>query len=115
MKSYKDLEVWKKSFNLAKAIYLLSTKLPKTEQFAITSQIQRAAVSIPSNLAEGQQRSSSREFAHFISISRGSVAELITQLELIQDIYKIDCGNEIAQADEVGKMLYALERNIKER
>jgi hypothetical protein len=43
------------------------------------------------------------------------VAELITQLELIQDIYKIDCGNEIAQADEVGKMLYALERNIKER
>jgi four helix bundle protein len=53
MKSYKDLEVWKKSFNLAKAIYLLSTKLPKTEQFAITSQIQRAAVSIPSNLAEG--------------------------------------------------------------
>jgi four helix bundle protein len=108
MKSYRDLVVWQRSFDLAKNVYRLTAKLPTSEKYGLSSQAQRAAVSIPSNLAEGQQRNSKKEFMQFISIARGSAAELMTQLELIQDLYSIDCSSEIKQANEVGKMLYSL-------
>lgn len=112
MKSYRDLDVWQKSFGLAENVYLLAKKLPKSELFGLISQIQRSAVSIPSNIAEGQQRNSIKEFCQFLAIARGSTAELITQLELIAKIYNIDCDNLVSEANEIGKMLYALQKKI---
>jgi carbamoyl-phosphate synthase large subunit len=112
MTSYQDLLVWQKSFNLTKQVYKFTAKLPDSERFGLISQMQRAAVSIPSNLAEGQQRSSPKEFAQFISIARGSTAELLTQLELASEIYKIDCSDILINADEVGRMLYSLLNKI---
>lgn len=108
MSSYRNLEVWKQSFHITKQVYDLCSKLPDTEKYGLISQIQRSAVSIPSNIAEGQQRNSGKEFKHFLSIARGSAAELSTQLLLIQDIYKIDCTELITSIENIQKMLYSL-------
>ena len=77
-KSYRDLEVWVKSKELAVEIYKMTSFLPIEERFSLSDQLRRAAISIPSNIAEGQQRYGVKEFIRFISISRGSTAELIT-------------------------------------
>lgn len=108
MSSYRQLKVWQFSFEVVKEVYAITSLLPETEKFGIASQAQRSAVSIPSNIAEGQQRSGTKEFKHFISIARGSAAELSTQLLLIQDIYEIDCEKTILKIEEIQKMLYAL-------
>ena len=114
MASYKDLLVWQKSFLLAKEIYLLGQKLPKQEIFGLISQIQRSAVSIPSNLAEGYGRSHRKEFIQFVSISYGSATELETQILLIQDIYQnIDCGLVLEHIVEVQKMLIGLLKKLR--
>jgi four helix bundle protein len=106
-KSYRELIVWQKSFSLTKDIYGLTENLPVTERYGLASQLQRCAVSIPSNLAEGQQRNSSKEFSQFIGIARGSAAELSTQLLLVEEIYNIDTGQLVDKTEEVQKMLYA--------
>ena len=108
MSSYRDLKVWQQSFSLAKEVYTLTTSLPEVEKYGLSSQIQRCAVSIPSNTAEGQQRNSPKEFKHFLSISRGSAAELSTQLLLAQDIYNINCKKIIIKVEDIQKMLYSL-------
>ena len=77
-KSYKDLLVWQKAMLAAKMIYLLIKQLPQEELFALSNQIRRAAISIPSNIAEGQARNSTKEFLQFLSIAKGSKAELET-------------------------------------
>jgi four helix bundle protein len=79
-RSYRDLEVWKRSIALVEDVYKVTSNFPLTENFGLIQQIRRAAVSIPSNIAEGQFRSSSKEFKQFISIALGSAAELETQL-----------------------------------
>ena len=78
--SYKELIVWQKAMDLVDEVYLLVNHLPKEEQFALSSQLRRAAVSVPSNIAEGQGRNTKREFLQFLSIARGSVFEAETQL-----------------------------------
>src|SRR4051794_7239936 len=78
--SYKDLIVWQKSIALAKLVYQLTSKFPNEEKFGLVSQMRRAAVSIPSNIAEGQARHTTGEFIQFISHAEGSTAELDTQL-----------------------------------
>jgi len=113
MKSYRDLIVWRKSFELAKDVYGVTRLLPESERYGLSSQMQRSAVSIPSNLAEGQQRNSNKEFVQYIAIARGSTAELITQLELVSDIYNLECNDLLEKADEVGKMLYSLLKKMK--
>src|SRR5579863_8707943 len=82
VKSFRDLDVWHLGLELAETVYRCTARFPKAELFCLTSQMRRAAVSIPSNIAEGRARNSSREFLYFLSISRGSLAELETQLEL---------------------------------
>ena len=77
---YQDLEVWKKSIELVKSIYILTHNFPEDEKYGLTSQIRRAVVSIPSNIAEGSARTTTKDFSHFLAISLGSVAELETQL-----------------------------------
>jgi len=79
-RSYKDLEVWKLAVSLVKEIYQATRKFPPSESFGLTNQIRRAAVSVPSNIAEGQGRNSGKEFRQFLSFGLGSLGELETQL-----------------------------------
>jgi len=85
-RSFRDLDVWKLSIDLVKEIYQVTGKLPVTEIYGLTNQIRKAAVSIPSNIAEGQGRSSSREFKQYLPIALGSLAELETQLIIASEI-----------------------------
>ncbi len=86
MKTYKDLEVWKKSIQIVKEIYLLVKNFPKEEIYGLTSQIKRAAVSIPSNIAEGIGRNYKKDTIQFLHISRGSLYELETLLIIAEEI-----------------------------
>ncbi len=110
--SYKQLTVWQKSFELVRQVYVLTEKLPKHEQFGLSNQIRRCAVSIPSNIAEGQQRHSRKEYLQFLAIARGSAAELDTQLLLIESIYGLDCEKELSLLDEVQRMLTVLTNKL---
>jgi len=80
IKGYKDLDIWKKAMRLTSLMYDITAKFPKEETYGLASQMRRAAVSIPSNVAEGSMRGSTSEFIQFITIARGSLAELETQL-----------------------------------
>ncbi len=84
--SYKDLLVWKKAVDLATSIYELTKVFPSDERFGLTSQMRRAAVSIPSNIAEGRHRGTRKEFAHFLRISFGSGTELETQILIAKNL-----------------------------
>jgi four helix bundle protein len=95
MKTYTDLEVWIKARLLVNEIYSISKNFPKEELYGITSQIRRCAVSIPSNIAEGCGRQSSKESIHFLYISRGSLYELETQLFIVHDQKYV--GNDILE------------------
>jgi four helix bundle protein len=80
IRNYRDLVVWRKAMDLVDAVYRLTRGFPKEELYGLTSQVRRAAVSIPSNIAEGHGRRTCRHFLHFLSIARGSIKELETQL-----------------------------------
>ena len=80
------LDAWKEAMELVKAVYRVTQNFPKEEMFSLTSQMRRAAISVPSNLAEGAARTSQYEFAQFLSISRGSLSELETQLLIAKDL-----------------------------
>ncbi|PKA82629.1 four helix bundle protein [Ulvibacter sp. MAR_2010_11] len=80
--NHKEMDVWKKSMDLAEAIYTITRAFPKEEVYGLTSQIKRAAISIPSNIAEGAARKSNKEFQQFLSISLGSLSEVETQYQL---------------------------------
>lgn len=111
MASYKNLEVWKKSYQLSLDIYLITSRFPKSEIFCLVSQMRRAAVSIPSNIAEGNIRFGKKEHAQFIRIAYGSSAELETQLMISRDLNFISEKeyNEISLLlSEVMKMLSVL-------
>jgi four helix bundle protein len=87
---FKDLLVWQEAKALTVEIYRISEQFPKRESFGLTSQLQRAAVSVPSNIAEGQGRLTKGEFLNFLSHARGSLLELITQLEVAEELKYID-------------------------
>ena len=109
--NYRELIVWQKAMELVTEIYQLVKLLPKEEIYALSSQMRRAAVSIPSNIAEGQQRKSTKEFANFLSISRGSVAELETQLFIcinLNYLTEAQIEKALGLCQEEGKMLNSL-------
>lgn len=110
--SFRELTVWQKSMDLAKAVYLISKKLPSEEKFGLASQMQRCAVSIPSNIAEGNKRATAKDYAQFLRIAGGSAAELETQLLLVQDIYALDAKKELEVLNEVQKMLQVMASRI---
>jgi len=85
IKDFKDLIVWKKDIQFAKEVYVLTKAFPKEEQFGLTSQVRRAAVSVSSNIAEGHSRQG-REFAHYLSVARGPLAEAESQLLLAVEL-----------------------------
>lgn len=111
MASFKDLTVWQKSKTLSVKIYTLTEKLPSNEQFGLSSQMRRAAIAVPSNIAEGYRRNNRKEYRQFCGIALGSAAELETQLIITKEIYpSIDLRTDelIDLCEEVEKMLSAL-------
>jgi four helix bundle protein len=118
LRSYRDLLVWQKALDLAVLIYHLSEKFPKSEIYGLTSQLRRAAVSVPSNIAEGYGRGSRKEYLQFLSIAQGSLKELETQVILAQrlDYVKEEDGEAVLSVSEtVGKMLGGLMRSLRTR
>ena len=115
LKSFRELIVWKKSLDLAERIYRATERFPKSEIFGLALQMRRAAVSIPSNIAEGQSRNSRNEFRHFLGIARGSLAELETQIELSARLEMLKAENTaifMNLIEEIGKMLSGLKRSL---
>jgi len=115
--THKDLDVWKEAMNLAKQAYFITSNFPKEEIYGLTSQIRRAAVSIPSNIAEGAARNSHKEFIQFLYIALGSVAELETQLLLARELGLVkDITLNITDSIErQRKLLLGLIRALKKR
>ena len=116
MKSHKELLVWQKSVDLAEAIYRITELFPKHQQYSLCQQMQKAAVSISSNIAEGSGRNSTKEFLHFLSISYGSMAELETQIIIAQRLQFISIHEYeplLAQIQEIGKMLNGLQASVR--
>jgi four helix bundle protein len=113
MKAHHKLKVWQRSIDFVTEIYKLTEKFPKSELYGLTNQMRRAAVSIPSNLAEGAGRNSKREFKQFLSISQGSVAELETQLLIAEKLgYCSGIDNLYSELDEISKMIIGLIKSL---
>ena len=115
-KDYKDFIVWQKAIDLSVEIYKLVKLLPKTETYGLSDQMRRAVVSIPSNIAEGQGRSSAKEFMHFLSIARGSQKELETQIYIctrLEYFTEEEALNALNLCEEIGKMLNSLITKIQ--
>ena len=115
MKGYRELTVWQKSMDLVVLIYKLVKRLPKEENYVLSDQMRRAAVSIPSNIAEGHGRSSTREYLRFLSIASGSKNELETQLILCVSLEYLSNGDiepAMLLCDEIGKMLSSIKSKL---
>lgn len=111
-----DLDVWKKSMNLVEKIYKLSSQFPKDEMYGLTSQMRRASVSIPSNIAEGSSRNGNKEFMQFLYIALGSVSEVETQLMIAKRLnYIQNIEDELAEITGIKKMLNGLINHIKDK
>ncbi|MFA7090217.1 MAG: four helix bundle protein [Arcobacteraceae bacterium] len=114
MTGFENLEVWKKSIILVKEVYLLVKLFPKEENYALSDQVRRSAVSVPSNIAEGSGRNSSKEFVQFLYIALGSINELETQLIIAKEIGYLSNIVEIrTKILEIKKMLNSLITSIK--
>ena len=117
VQSYRDLVVWQKGMGLAEEAYKLAKLMPRAEEYRLTSQLLRAAASVPANIAEGNSRGTRRDYANFISIARGSLAEVETFLQLAVrcDLLKPEQAEfALTLADELGRMLNVLRRRLAE-
>lgn len=115
---YRELIVWQKAMALAKLCYQVTKKFPRDELFGMTSQIRRAAASIPANIAEGNNRAHTKEYLNFISIAKGSLAEVETHLLLRREaelLPETDLQKCLALSDEIGRMLVALRTSLERR
>ena len=111
LKTHKDLEVWKKSIDFVTELYKITAIFPKEELYGLTSQMRRAAVSIPSNITEGAARKSNKEFIQFLYIALGSTVEIETQLIISKNLMLIDEVSFIEldkERNEIGRMLLGL-------
>ncbi|MDX6612528.1 MAG: hypothetical protein QOD75_1714 [Blastocatellia bacterium] len=118
MRPHEKLDVWRKAIEFVLAVYKATEGFPKEEKFGLTSQVRRAAVSIPANLAEGAARSSRKEFAHFISNAQGSASEVETELLIAYRLGYLpeEEYSSLRKAhDDLGKMLNGLSRHIRQR
>ena len=106
---FKKLIVWQKAMELVNVVYALSKQFPADERYALTDQLRRAVVSIPSNIAEEYGRSSNLDYGHFLAISRGSLYETMTQLQVAEDLGYVTIPPQVEEfVAEVGRMLGAL-------
>ena len=108
MHNYKNLHIWQEGINLARKIYEVTSTFPSNEKYGIVSQMTRAAVSIPSNIAEGAGRNSNKDFANFLSIAIGSIFELHTQITICEQIGYIDQET----AKQIDQQIYTLQQQI---
>lgn len=118
MEGYQNLQIWHKARTLVKVIYQITAVFPASEQFGLTNQIRRSAVSIPSNIAEGWSRSSTKDFINFLYIARGSLAELETQMVLSCDLgytTSQNWQNLQIQIAEIGRMLNGTITQLKQK
>ena len=115
-RAHRKLDVWKKSMTFVKDIYQATESFPKSEIYGLISQMRRAAVSIPSNLAEGAARKGKKEFKQYLNIAQGSISELDTQIELASMLKYIDenlYNNLMDGLNTISKMLFGLSRSLK--
>jgi len=103
-KSHKRLDVWHKSFELAKLIYEVTKKFPSEEKYGLVSQLRRAAVSIPSNIAEGSARQTKKDALYLFVVARGSLSELDTQIELARSLEMIDAADYMLLTDQINSV-----------
>lgn len=117
VKSYKELLIWQKGIRIVVEVYKLTQSFPKEEIYALTSQLKRASVSIPSNIAEGFGRQTDKSFNHFLNISRGSLNEIETQLIIAKELGFIQDENLLNDLlltiEEESKMINAFAKNLK--
>jgi four helix bundle protein len=118
VKHYKELNVWQKAMEVVNDIYKLTASFPKDEVYGLTSQIRRAAVSIPSNIAEGAARDTTKDFLRFISITQGSLAELETQILIANNqdfVSEGDIFPLVRKMSDIGKMLNGLQKSLNDK
>jgi len=117
IKSHRDLIVWQKAMNLVEAVYAATASFPREETYALTSQIRRAVVSVPANIAEGQGRRLAKEYLYFLANARGSLLELDTHLEIALRVHYLAKDKYAGlkdQLDEVARILNGLMRSVGE-
>ncbi len=115
---YKQLDVWAKSMDLAQAVYEAAKQMPKQEEFRLTAQMIRAAISVPANIAEGHTRATRKDYAHFVNMARASTAELETLFLLAERAKLLPPAATrplLAYADEISRMLNRLHTRLRER
>ena len=118
LQSYRDLEVWQQSMALAETVWRLSARFPAEERYGMTSQLRRAATSIPANIAEGAERHGTKEFLQFLGIASGSLAETETFLLLSERLALLPSDrvkDTLGQTATVGRLLHGLKRSLRER
>jgi len=109
IQSFKELHVWQKAFRLVVSIYRLTDAFPSQERYGLASQMRRAVVSIPSNIAEGRQRKTRKDFLQFLHIADGSSAELETQILLSKELFpQLDINDPLQTLNEIQRMLGAM-------
>jgi len=116
VQSYQDLIVWQRAIVLVESIYRATHSWPREESYGLTSQVRRAAVSVPANIAEGQGRTALKEFLHHLSIANGSLYELETHLLIARRLNYSDealCKEVMSQAAEVGRLLHGLIKSLQ--
>lgn len=115
---YRQLYVWQKAMDLAVSSYEITNRFPRSELFGLTSQIRRAAASIPANIAEGHSRAHTREFLNHLSMARGSLSELETHFTLSQRVGRIselELDQCLSLCEEIGRMLMGLRKSLEGR
>ena len=118
MRPHENLDVWNKAMDFVVVVYQATECFPKEEKFGLTSQLRRAAVSIPANIAEGAARKSSKEFAHFLSNAQGSASEVETELLIAHRLGFLNEANHSKlrnSLDEIGRMLTGLSHHLERR
>ena len=113
VRTHKDLDVWKEAMQLVKEVYTWSASLPREETYGLTAQLKRAAISIPSNIAEGAARDSRKEFVQFLYIALGSLSELETQIFLARDLFSLEREMISARVERLRRLLLGLIRSLK--
>lgn len=118
VQSYKELIAWQKGMDLVEKIYKATQGFPRDEVYGLTSQVRRAAVSIPSNIAEGQGRNTTRDFLNFLAVARGSLKEVETQVLIARRLNYIQTAEEgeiVEQIAEVGRIINGLMNSLRDK
>jgi four helix bundle protein len=118
IKDYRDLVVWQKAMDLVETIYRTTGTFPREEIYGLTSQIRRAAISIPSNIAEGNGRNTARDYMHFLGMAYGSVKEVETQVLIAERLRYINCSDSnglVKMTTEIARLISGLANSLKRK